>query len=210
MQTSGQILKNARLNSKLTLTQLSALTKISKSTLKALEKNQFNSLPGPTYIKGFIQNYAKIVKLDSSPIVAVFRRDYKQHLTKKILPSGVTKPLNSSLNLTHRLRNLISIGIIILLFLTYVSLTIFKLYQPPKLIITQPENTIESTSPVLIKGKTSHDATLTLNGKTINLESDGSFTTVFNGPIGTHELKLKSTSRRNKSTDKSIYIIIIQ
>ena len=210
MQTSGQILKNARLKQKLTLTQLSALTKISLSTLKALEKNQFNSLPSPTYIKGFIQNYAKIVKLDSHPIVAVFRRDYNQHLTKKIMPAGITKPLNSSSRLTPRLQNLIGVAVIITLFLIYVGLTIFMLFKPPKLTITQPENATKATNPILIKGKTNHDASLTLNGKAINIEPDGSFTTVFNGPPGTHQLKFKATSRRNKSTQVSRHIIITQ
>jgi len=209
MQTAGDLLKAARLKKKLTFTKISKLTKIPKNTLEALEKNQFSKLPPETYITGFIRNYAQLVDLDPAKTIAVFRRDYDQSKKKKIVPKGLTKPLNSPWQPTSTVRTILTVSLVIFLFLAYLGFSLFKLSSPPKLTLTQPENAITSTSPILIKGQTDRDATLTLNGKTINLEPDGHFTTVFNGPPGTHELKLISTSRRQKSTELTRHVIIV-
>jgi cytoskeletal protein RodZ len=208
MQTVGDILKQARTKKKLTFTELSSITKIPKSTLIAIEKNQLKKLPSQTYLTGFIKNYAQVVGLDPVKTIAIFRRDNRQTKKKKIIPKGLTQPLNSPWQLNPTLRTIVTLSLITLLFFAYLGFSIFKLYQPPRLALTQPENAITTTSPVLIKGQTNRDSTLTLNGKTINLEPDGHFTTVFNGSQGTHELKLTSTSRRNKSTTLTRHLII--
>lgn len=208
MQSVGDLLKQARTKKKLTFTEISSITKIPKSTLIAIEKNQLDKLPSQTYLTGFIKNYSKVVDLDPVKTIAIFRRDNQSTKRKKILPKGLTQPLNSPWQLNPTFRTIVTLSLITLLFFAYLGFSIFKLLKPPKLIITQPENAITATSPVLVKGQTDRDATLTLNGKTINLEPDGRFTTVFNGLEGTHELKLISTSRRNKATQKSIHLII--
>lgn len=210
MQTAGDLLRQARLNQKLTFTQISKLTKIPFKTLKALEKNQFDKLPPSTYIKGFIKNYAKVVDLDPQKTIAIFKRDYHRQKSKKILPQGLSQPLNSPWQPSSTIRTLLSLALVVLLLLAYLGVSLLKLYQPPQLLIYQPENGQTSSSPILIKGKTNHDATLTLNGKTINLESDGSFITVYNGPPGTVELKFKTTSRRSKSTELARHVIITE
>lgn len=210
MKTVGELLKKARLKKKLTFTQLKKATKIPAKTLKALEKNQFSRLPSQTYIAGFIKNYSQALGLDSKKTLSVFRRDYQNQAGKKILPQGLAKPLNQSFTLNPFTRNIISIALVVIVFFGLIAFSLFKLNAPPKLILTQPKNTITTTSPVLIKGQTDQDTTLTLNGKTINLEPDGSFTTVFNGPPGTHQLKLMAISRRNKSTQLTRYVIITE
>ncbi len=210
MQTAGELLKQARLKKKLTFTKVSKLTKISSKTLRALEKNQFDRLPPSIYIKGFIQNYAQIVNLDPKKTIAIFKRDYSRQKHKKIVPSGLSKPLNSPWQPSTRVRTFIAVSLIAILLLAYLGIALFKLYQPPKLVIFQPDNGLTASNPILIKGQTNHDATLTLNGKTVNLESDGSFTTVFNGHPGTAELKFKAISRRQKATDLDRYVIITE
>lgn len=203
----GDLLKTARLKKKLTFTQASDQLKIPIDTLKFLERNCFSRLPASTYTIGFIRNYAKLIDLDPNKTIAIFKRDY-QKTRKKIIPSGLTKPLNSPWSPNPPLQTLLFIIAVALLFFSYLGYIYFQLNRPPKLNITQPENGQELTAPVLIKGKTDHDAVLTLNGKSINLETDGSFTTVYTASPGTHELKLISTSRRHQSTLKSLHLII--
>lgn len=211
MKTVGEILKSARVSRKLTLTDLSRLTKISQTTLKALERNQYAKLPSATYIQGFVQNYAKAVQLDSAKALAVLKRDYDRHRLKKILPQGLTQPLNQSFFTSSSGRNLLVACLIILSLTAYLTLTIIKLYQPPKLIIDQPQEAQELTSAsVLIKGKTDRDATLTLNDKTVNLEPDGQFTTILSTDSGVLTLNFSATSRRGKSRELVRHVIIVQ
>src|SRR3972149_6314095 len=91
MLTVGEVLRHRRLKLKLTFTNLSELTKIPADTLKALEKNQFDDLPEFPFLKGMVQNYAKALDLDPTPVVAVFKRDYGQR--QKPMPLNLNKSL---------------------------------------------------------------------------------------------------------------------
>jgi len=199
MQTAGSLLKSRRVQTKLTLTQVSHLTKIPVKTLLALEKDRFDQLPAAPYIQGFIQNYAQALKLDPQSVIAVFKRGYNRKLQKKLVPSGFIKPLNPRVN-----PRLLAATAVILTPLVYLGLIVYNLFQPPKLLINEPQEGQEVRTPVLIKGKTDRDATLTLNNQTVNLEPDGSFTTISSSP----ELRFKATSRRGKVRELVRYVII--
>lgn len=107
-------------------------------------------------------------------------------------------------------RNLLAAGLILFILAGYLIFTLFKLFRPPQLIINKPQEAQELTSPVLIKGRTDRDASLTLNDKTVNLEPDGQFTTIYSTQSGTLELKFKATSRRGKSRELVRHVIIVQ
>jgi len=210
-KTSGEILKQARLKLKLTFVQISRQTKIPIHTLKALEKNQFNKLPSAPYIKGFIKNYSQTVNLNPQKILAVFRRDFAKTKNIKIIPKGLAKPLNQpKVKFNSRLTIFSAIIIFFIIFFSYLGFSLFKLFQPPKLNISSPIEGQEVTSPTLIKGKTDNDAVLTLNGKTLNLESDGSFTTIHHGVSGPATLRFKAVSRKNKAIETELHFIITQ
>jgi cytoskeletal protein RodZ len=209
MKTVGAILTQARVKRKLTLAQVSRLTKISRLTLKAIEKNRFDKLPSSTYIKGFIRNYCQVVGLDPEKTLAVFRRDLAQAKTTKVIPPGLAQPLNRPhFQVTPRFTSLVLILSFLVLLLAYLGVSFWQLYSPPSLSISSPSEGEAVTSPVLIKGKTDHDATLTLDGKVLNLEPDGRFTTVYSGPPGTAELRFRATSRRQKSSQLTLHLII--
>ncbi len=208
MLTVGEVLRNQRLELKLTFTNLSELTKIPQATLKALEKNQFNDLPGFPFLKGMVQNYAKALNLDPAPVVAVFKRDYDQ---RQIQPAAIS--LNKSVGpmpLFEWLQRPLVLflgGVILLAGL--VGWSLMRVYQPPRLVIDSPADGQTAISPVTVAGKTDRDASLSLNDKTINLAPDGSFATIFTDDPGAYELVFKATSRRQRTAEVSRKIIII-
>lgn len=207
MQSAGELLRQQRLKLKLTFTQVADLTKIQVKTLRAIEKNRFADLPGATYSQGFIKNYAAALKLDSQLILAVWRRDFNKLKPKSIMPAGLAKPLTttSAFSLT---KPIVSIIFVVLLAAGYLGWSVIKLYQPPSLIVIQPIEAATVISPMTITGKTDHDASITLNGKTISLEEDGSFNTSFELLPGTATLTLQATSRRGKTTTLVRHVII--
>jgi cytoskeletal protein RodZ len=206
MQSAGEILRQQRLKLKLTFTQVSDLTKIPVKTLRSIEKNRFVDLPGATYSQGFIKNYAAVLKLDPQLVLAVWRRDFNKLKPKSIMPTGLAKPLTTSaFSLT---KPIVSIIFVVLMAAGYLSWSIIKLYQPPALTVIQPIEAATVVSPVTITGKTNHDASVTLNGKTVSLEEDGSFNTSFESLPGTATLTLQATSRRGKTTTLVRHVII--
>ena len=208
MLTVGEILRNRRLELKLTFTNLSELTKIPQATLKALEKNQFDDLPEFPFLKGMVQNYAKALNLDPAPVVAVFKRDYDQRQTQPA-PINLKKSLGPA-PLAEWLQRPLTLFLGAIILLTgLVGWSLIRVYQPPRLVIESPADGQTAISPVEIKGKTDRDASLNLNGKTINLNPDGSFATTFEEDPGSYELVFKSISRRQRTAEITRKIIII-
>jgi hypothetical protein len=60
----GNSLRDARVRKGLELTDLEAETKIRARYLRALEEEQFDALPGDSYVKGFLRTYAERLGLD--------------------------------------------------------------------------------------------------------------------------------------------------
>jgi cytoskeletal protein RodZ len=60
----GNSLRDARVRKGLELTDLEAETKIRARYLRALEEEQFDALPGDSYVRGFLRTYAERLGLD--------------------------------------------------------------------------------------------------------------------------------------------------
>jgi hypothetical protein len=60
----GNSLREARLRQQLEFPELEQQTKIRAKYLKALEDEEFDVLPAPTYVKGFLRNYADALGLE--------------------------------------------------------------------------------------------------------------------------------------------------
>lgn len=60
----GNTLREARLRRGLDISDCEAATKIRAKYLRALEEEQFDILPGTTYVKGFLRTYAEHLELD--------------------------------------------------------------------------------------------------------------------------------------------------
>ncbi|PTN32314.1 RodZ family helix-turn-helix domain-containing protein [Desulfonatronum sp. SC1] len=64
----GKLLKEERLRQGVELPAAAKVTRISASALEAIEEGDETPLPNPVYIKGFIRNYARFLRLDPSVI----------------------------------------------------------------------------------------------------------------------------------------------
>jgi len=71
-ETVGEYLKKERELRQISLQEVAEETKISVSRLKALEANQFDQLPAPIYIRGFVRIYAEYIGLDPSDVMMRF------------------------------------------------------------------------------------------------------------------------------------------
>ena len=101
MEAIGEMLKNAREARKLTIKEISKETYISSNYLTALEEEEFDKLPGETYVVGFLKNYAEFLKLDVDEIVSCYK-GYKigesatplEELTKPTSPIALANLTN--------------------------------------------------------------------------------------------------------------------
>jgi cytoskeleton protein RodZ len=69
----GQTLREARVRRKLTLQQAEDDTKIRVKYLQAMENEDFDVMPGVTYVKGFLRTYSTYLGLDADVIIDEYR-----------------------------------------------------------------------------------------------------------------------------------------
>jgi helix-turn-helix protein len=72
----GNSLREARLRQGLDFPEIEQRTKIRGKYLRALEDEQFDLLPGQTYVKGFLRSYAEYLGLDGQLYVDEFNSRY--------------------------------------------------------------------------------------------------------------------------------------
>lgn len=70
----GEVLKSTRTRLRLDIATVEDQTKIRTKYLRALENEEWETLPGPTYAKGFLRTYASYLGLDADALLDEFRR----------------------------------------------------------------------------------------------------------------------------------------
>lgn len=69
VQSIGHVLCNARIARGMSVEEVAQQLRLSVQQVDAIEKEDFEKLPGQTFIRGFVRNYANLVELDPSTIL---------------------------------------------------------------------------------------------------------------------------------------------
>ncbi len=140
----GTTLREARVRRKLTLQQVEEDTKIRVKYLQAMENEDFDVMPGSTYVKGFLRTYATYLGLDARIVLDEY--------TSRLGPRDVHQPFSGSSALrprVHRRRNtLLFVAVLCLLILAVLYTLGLGREQAEEAPPTRPEALgIESASP---------------------------------------------------------------
>lgn len=71
MPSLGTRLRTAREASGNSIADVVQVIRFSAHQIEALERDEYASLPGPTSVRGLVRNYAKFLKLDAAPLIAL-------------------------------------------------------------------------------------------------------------------------------------------
>jgi cytoskeletal protein RodZ len=81
-------LTTIRNNRGISLHQIAESTKISVRSLEAIERGEFEKLPGGIYNTSYIRQYARAIDYDESAILAAYYRQAGNGVTGPTRPSG--------------------------------------------------------------------------------------------------------------------------
>lgn len=73
MQGVGKLLVEAREKSGLTVDEVASRLRLMPRQVRALESGDIDALPGPTFVRGFLRNYAKLLQVDAEPLLEACR-----------------------------------------------------------------------------------------------------------------------------------------
>ena len=86
MPEIGQTLRETRLRNRVDITEVEAGTKIRAKYLRALENEEWDLLPGPTFVKTFLRSYADFLGLDSRLLVEEYKQRFERPSTMELTP----------------------------------------------------------------------------------------------------------------------------
>ena len=61
------------------VSEIEAKTKIRAKYLRALENEEWDLLPGPTFVKSFLRTYAQALGLDDKALLEQYKLQYEHH-----------------------------------------------------------------------------------------------------------------------------------
>jgi cytoskeleton protein RodZ len=77
MTDIGATLREARMRARIDVSEIEAKTKIRARYLRALENEEWDLLPGPTFVRSFLRTYAQALGLDAKALVEEYRVRYE-------------------------------------------------------------------------------------------------------------------------------------
>src|SRR5687767_9557113 len=88
MPEIGDQLRETRMRNRIDITDVEAATKIRAKYLRALENEEWDLLPGPTFVKTFLRTYADYLGLDARQLVEEYRSRYERPAAQELAPFG--------------------------------------------------------------------------------------------------------------------------
>lgn len=87
----GQMLREVREARGLRVDDVVSQLKLSRRQVEALEADAFTELPGLTFVRGFVRNYARLLEIDAGPILALLDRHSSPDTTFEIKSPPLAK-----------------------------------------------------------------------------------------------------------------------
>lgn len=88
----GATLAAARAAERLSVVEVARHLKLSVAQVEALEAGDFERLPGPVFVRGFVRNYARLLKLDADGLLRRIDPELAGHTLSPAAPPSVDIP----------------------------------------------------------------------------------------------------------------------
>lgn len=197
MKSVGVFLKSARIRKRYQIVEVAEKTKIRQEFIRAIEREDWESLSDFSVVAGFVRSIAAVLDLNEEQAAALLRRDYP---VKRAI--SIPKPdLGKKFVWNPKLTFLIGVGVVLIVILTYLVFQYQKFVSPPLLTVDVPtEGQTLEVGEVEVRGKTDVDATVKVNNQPAIVDDAGNFRTEIEVSANTSEIEVRARSRSGKET----------
>jgi len=210
--TCGASLRQAREQKGITLEKVSQDLKIVKSLLIAIEKDQYQDLPPPVYLKGIIVQYSRYLRLDENTILNLYHKSNGRNISsgaKDILPQNRFHLYHSPIIqfLIIAFRRLLKFTFLIFI-VGYCLFEILQFILPAQIILYYPPPNFNTSDPnLIISGKVIRGKILYFQDQEITFDRQGLFQASLNLNPGQNTINLKAINALGRETDLSQLVI---
>ncbi len=115
VHTVGEQLRAAREKAGVSLQDLAKNLKLGLKQVEALENGDWASLPGTTFIRGFVRNYARAIGIDQAPLMAQLDRVIDKPKSVLTVPASSTEPVSYASSSSGESRRVVLVGLFVAL-----------------------------------------------------------------------------------------------
>jgi flagellar biosynthesis protein FlhG len=76
-EVTGAVLRKIRESRGLDLAEISQRTKISERHLRSIEEERFSEMPAAVYVRGFVTEYARMLRIDATRVAELYLRRFR-------------------------------------------------------------------------------------------------------------------------------------
>ncbi|MFZ2881526.1 MAG: helix-turn-helix domain-containing protein, partial [Candidatus Moraniibacteriota bacterium] len=211
--TLGERLKKLRSDKRISLNEVSRVTKIKLEYLECLEDGRYQDLPVDVYVRGFLKSYGDFLLVDEGFLIRLYEKEKGIKLNlekgKNISKSdSKIKTINiSTFIFTPKKIALSLFPILILLIILYFYREVGSLTDVPRLIIFSPINNSETIErEVVLEGKTDKDARVVVNDQIILVDDEGRFHEKLSVQQGINIIHVKAINKFQKEAAENITV----
>lgn len=205
MSSIGSVLAEARRDQGKTLKEVERATRIRSRYIQALEDEDFGSLPGSSYARAFIREYAQFLGIDGQPLVASFNEKHQASKREQHIDSAVVMPMRRrSHRAMSRSRPSRALAVVVIAIAAVLLLLVFTLFKGnnsderrTQVVGVEASNT-KRPAPAAGSGSDAANVNLTVQvtepaGCWVRVTSDGK--TVFEGVLAYKDKKSWSADK---------------
>jgi cytoskeleton protein RodZ len=171
MPEIGPTLREARMRARIDISEVEAETKIRAKYLRALENEEWDLLPGPTFVKSFLRTYADALGLDSRALVEEYKLRH-EHLSEvdlqPIAPLGADRRPRRSAGRSIP-RSYLAWGLVLVALAALYAVTALGGGSSHKKAASVPPATVRHTTPTITTPATTPVVTHHASGTVVRL-----------------------------------------
>jgi cytoskeletal protein RodZ len=203
----GEDLKKRREEMDFSLEQVGREINVASKYLGALEKGDYQKLPGDIYVRNFIKSYTHFLKLDSEKFL-------EQYADEQAISQAVSSRCQTAEHwfkifarrffgwITPTIIRRLAFAGVIFIILGYLGFKAMAFMETPKLVIDSPQDNIQIDQPtIIVNGSTEPETTVTINDQQINVDESGKFSKDVALQDGVNSIKIVASKGLCTQTD---------
>ncbi|MBI4591944.1 helix-turn-helix domain-containing protein [Candidatus Uhrbacteria bacterium] len=198
-ESLGKKLKSIRAAAGLTLSELSAATKIRKRFLQAFETGDYAKLPDPIYARNFLKIYVRALGGDIEYFLTQFETECGTcDFTKNSrLPRARARAFQFLV--ASRFVQVFTLSLVGLAIVGYLGVQVRAIISPPELVVFEPNDGTKTDEALIsVTGQAQEGSRVQVNGVDVLLSKDGSFEADVALERGLNVIAIESTKRYSK------------
>jgi len=216
-ESVSELLRQAREDAGLSVREVATKTRIPEKYIWLFEdKSSLAEAPEDAYSKIYLKAYGKFLGFDTVSIVDLHRRERAQtpKSTIRIEPTERKHPItavgSSEMVVTPRVIHTAMLGLAGAGLVAYLIYGVIALISPPKVTLLAPYDGMTTTDRnILIEGRTEQEASIMINGKSVNPDESGKFRDTIDLQEGVNTISVSGSKKYSKAMVVNRRVIVL-